>query len=157
MIGNVERTAGVADAANRLGELPHDLGPLGIAEVQVVGRADRLAAGARDVARRLGHREHRAAIRIEVAEAAVASRPTRPAPRVVPLTRTTPADAPGRAMVLVPTVWSYCRYAQRLLAMTGDAISASNAACAGGARRRVVDSDSCCTRRCHAGSRIGRR
>ena len=34
---------------------------------------------------------------------------------------------PGCAMVLVPTVWSYCRYAQRLLAMTGDAISVSNA------------------------------
>ena len=28
-------------------------------------------------------------------------------PRLLPLTRTTPADAPGGAMVLVPTVWSY--------------------------------------------------
>ena len=58
---HVERAAGVADAADGFADLPHDLGPLGIAEVQVVGRADRLAAGARDVARRFGHGEHRAA------------------------------------------------------------------------------------------------
>ena len=55
---DVERPARVADAADRFADLPHDLRPLGIAEVEVVGRADRLAAGARDVARRLGDGEH---------------------------------------------------------------------------------------------------
>ena len=57
---------------DRLRELPHDRRPLGVAEVQAVGRAERPRAGARDVARRFGHREHRAAIRIEIAVAAVA-------------------------------------------------------------------------------------
>ena len=47
-------------------------GPLGIAEVQAVGRGERPRAGAGDVARRFGDREHRAALRIEIAVAAVA-------------------------------------------------------------------------------------
>ena len=67
-----ERAARLADAFDRLRELPHDRRPLGIAEVQAVGRAERPRAGARDVARRLGHGQHRAAVRIEVAVAAVA-------------------------------------------------------------------------------------
>ena len=57
---------------DRLRELPHDLGPLRIAEVQAVGRANRQRAGARDVARGLGDRQARALSRIELAEAAVA-------------------------------------------------------------------------------------
>src|SRR5207245_1251653 len=44
--------------------------------------------------------------------------------RSVPLTRTTPAPNPGRFSVLVRTMWSYCRYTQRLLAMVGEASSA---------------------------------
>ena len=53
---DVERAARRANTLDRARELPHDLRPLGIAEVQAVGRADRQAAGARDVPRRLGHR-----------------------------------------------------------------------------------------------------
>ena len=69
---HAERAARVADAPHRLAELPHDLGPLGVAEVQVVGGADRLGAGAGDVTGRLGHRQHRPAVRIEVAIPSVA-------------------------------------------------------------------------------------
>ena len=69
---HVERAAGVADAAHGLAELPHDLGPLRVAEVEVVGAANRFGARAGDVARGLGHRQHRAAIRVEIAVAAVA-------------------------------------------------------------------------------------
>ena len=61
-----------ADALNRLRELPHDRRPLGVAEVQAVGRAERPCAGARDVARSLRHRQHRAVIRVEIAVASVA-------------------------------------------------------------------------------------
>ena len=38
---HVERAARVGDALDGLDELPHDLGPLGVAEVQAVGGADR--------------------------------------------------------------------------------------------------------------------
>ena len=48
---DVERPAGRAHALDRARELPHDLGPLRVAEVEAVGRADRQAAGAGDVAR----------------------------------------------------------------------------------------------------------
>ncbi len=40
---------------------PHDGRTLRVAEVEAVGRGERSRAGAGDVARRLGHREHRAA------------------------------------------------------------------------------------------------
>ena len=94
---DVQRAARVGHAFDRLDELPHDLGPLGVAEVQAVGRADRDAAGAGDVARRLGDRQHRAAPRIEVAVAAVAVGRRSPARGRVPFTRTTPALIPGHA------------------------------------------------------------
>ena len=77
---DAEGAARVADAAHRLGKLPHDLRPFGIAEVEVVGGADRLAARARDIARRFGDGEHRAAIGIEITEAAVAIDRDRQAP-----------------------------------------------------------------------------
>ena len=64
---HAERAAGLADALDGLRELPHDRGPLGVAEVEAVGRAERTGAGAGDVARRFGHREHRAAPRVEIA------------------------------------------------------------------------------------------
>ena len=66
-----ERLAGVAHPADRLGELPHHLGPLGVAEVQAVRDRDRPRAGDRDVARRLGDRVHRAQVRVEPAEPAL--------------------------------------------------------------------------------------
>src|SRR5207247_2338938 len=69
---HVERAAGLGDPFDRLDELPHDLGTLGVAEVQAVGRADRHAAGAGDVSRRLRDGEHRAPAGIQVDVAAVA-------------------------------------------------------------------------------------
>ena len=67
-----ERAAGGADAFNRPGELPHDLRPLRVAEIQAVGGAERPAAGAGDVARRFSDRQDGAPIGVEVAVAAVA-------------------------------------------------------------------------------------
>ena len=67
------------------------------------------AAGARDVARRLGDREHRAPAWIEVAVAGRCRRLDIASARVVPLTRTTPAPMPASTSVLVRTMWSYWR------------------------------------------------
>ena len=50
----VERAAGLADAFDGVDELAHDLGPLGVAEVEVVGRGDRLGADGGEVAPALG-------------------------------------------------------------------------------------------------------
>ncbi len=47
--------AACRDAVDRARELPGDLGPLGVAEVEAVGERDRLAAGAGDVERRVHH------------------------------------------------------------------------------------------------------
>ena len=69
---HLQGPARVADAADGLADLPHDLRALGIAEVEVVGRANRLCARARDVSRRLGDGEHRALIRIQITEPPVA-------------------------------------------------------------------------------------
>ena len=69
---NIERATRVADPADGFRKLPHDLRALGIAEVEVVGGADRFAASAGDVAGRLGDCQHRAAVRIEITEAAAA-------------------------------------------------------------------------------------
>src|SRR4051812_1595982 len=67
----VQRATCCANPFDCFGELPHDLGPLRISEVEAVGRAERLRTSAGDVARRLRNREHRAAKRIEVAVSAV--------------------------------------------------------------------------------------
>src|SRR5207244_4064962 len=52
-----EGGAGLAHALDDLGELPHHLGVLGVAEVQAVDQGDGPGADARDVARRLEHGE----------------------------------------------------------------------------------------------------
>ena len=69
---DVQRAACFGDALDGLGELPHDVGPLRVAEVQAVRRAHREGARAGHVARRLGDRQPRALARVEVAVAAVA-------------------------------------------------------------------------------------
>jgi hypothetical protein len=69
---HVERTAGLGDALDRLHELPHDLGPFRVAEVQAVGGADRNRAGTRDVPGRLGHGELGAQPGTEVTVTAIA-------------------------------------------------------------------------------------
>ena len=78
---DAERLAGERHALDRLGELPADLRLLGVAEVEAVGEAERLAADARDVARGLEDRELAAEARVERAEAALAvERQREPAP-----------------------------------------------------------------------------
>ena len=52
----VERLAGRRHAADRGGELAHDLGPFGVAEVHVVGERQRPRADGGQVAPGLGHR-----------------------------------------------------------------------------------------------------
>src|SRR6185437_15475895 len=47
---DAERLGRLRDPLDRLGELVRDRRLLGVAEVEAVGEADRLAAGARDVA-----------------------------------------------------------------------------------------------------------
>ena len=69
---HAQRDTRVADAAHRLGELPHHLGLLGIAEVEAVGDAERLGAGADDVARAFDHGDHCPDVRVQGAVAAVA-------------------------------------------------------------------------------------
>ena len=69
---DLQRPARIADPRHRAGELPHDLRPLRISEVQAVGGADRPSAGAGDVAGRLRHGQHRPAVRVEKAVPPVA-------------------------------------------------------------------------------------
>ena len=64
--------AGVADAANRGDELAHDLGFLGVAEVEAIRRPDRLGSAGGDVAARLGDGKLGSDVRIEPAVAPVA-------------------------------------------------------------------------------------
>ena len=66
-------------------------------------------AGAGDVARGLGDREHRAAARIEVAVAAVAVGRHRQRARRALHADDAGAPCPAGAIVLVRTMWSYCR------------------------------------------------
>ena len=51
----IERPAGFADALDRLHQLAHDLRAFRIAEIEIVGRRQRLGAGRREVAPALGH------------------------------------------------------------------------------------------------------
>ena len=48
--------------------------------------------------------------------------------------RTTPAPIPARTSVLVRTMWSYCRYTQRLLATVGEPRSAQERVAGGDGR-----------------------
>ena len=67
---DAERLAGERHPLDRLGELPADLRLLRVAEVEAVGERERLAADARDVARRLENGELAADARVERADAA---------------------------------------------------------------------------------------
>ena len=67
-----ERAAGVAEAAHRLGQLPGDVRLLGVAEVEVVGRAQRLGADAGEVGGALEHRRDRPPVGVGGDAAAVA-------------------------------------------------------------------------------------
>jgi hypothetical protein len=93
--------AGFRDTFQAADELAHDLGPLGIAEVEVVGDRKRLAAHRRDVAPGFRHRLLAALERIGLAIArrhiACQREALRPS-----CTRTTAASPPGRCSVLPP-------------------------------------------------------
>ena len=70
--GSVEEAAGFRDPFDRLHQLRHDLGPLGIAEIQAIRRRHRPRAHGGKIAAALRHRQFRAFARREVAIAAVA-------------------------------------------------------------------------------------
>ena len=101
---HVERAAGLGEAVDRARELVHDLRALGVPEVQAVGDADRLGAGADEVAAHLGDGHLRALFGGELDEAAVAvDREGEVLVSVLPSlsqgTRTTAASEPGRTTV----------------------------------------------------------
>ncbi len=62
---DAERLGSLRHPLDRLGELPADLGLLGVAEVEAVGEAERLAADAGDVAGRLEDRPRTSRERLE--------------------------------------------------------------------------------------------
>src|SRR5207249_518037 len=78
--GRVERQTRVANARDALLELPHDVGPLGVAVVETVAHGERTRTDRDDIARRLDHGEHGAEIGIEEAVATVAVDGEREAP-----------------------------------------------------------------------------
>ena len=82
--GDPERAARVGHAVDDLGELPHHLGVLGVAEVEAVDERLRHRADAREVARRFDHDEARAGVRVERAEARLAVGGEREAARRCP-------------------------------------------------------------------------
>ena len=67
---NAKRRTAVGETADRLTELPHHRRVLRRAEVEAVGHRDRRRAGDGDVAVRLGQRELRAGVRVELGVAA---------------------------------------------------------------------------------------
>ena len=105
---DAERLGGLRDALDRLGQLPADLGLLRVAEVQAVGKPERLAAGAGDVARGAEHGQGAGAERIALASRRPVERDGEAAVRRV--RRRTAASSPGRRTVREPTSWSYCSY-----------------------------------------------
>src|SRR5690606_33915976 len=70
--GDAELEAGVGEAGDALHELPHRVRVLGRAEVEAVRDGARAGAHGRDVAVRLGERELRARVRVELGVPAVA-------------------------------------------------------------------------------------
>ena len=104
--------AGVADAAHALRELPHDLGLLGVAEVEAVGDGDGLAADAGELraprrrrASRRGTDRGSSSGRCSRPRARALRRVARVPPRAAP----PPRRRPGRTAPTSRTMWSYCR------------------------------------------------
>ena len=102
-----ERLRGLRDPLDRLRELVRDLRLLGIAEVEAVGEADRLTAGARDVARgaRASPGRPRGSRRVSPGAGPCSATAS---PRSDGRRRRTAASRPGRRTVREPTRWSYC-------------------------------------------------
>src|SRR5579864_4020825 len=70
--GNFQFLAGLGDAVDGLGELPHDRRLLGISEIQAIGCADWIRPGTGDLARGFSDRMHGPEPRIEIAPASIA-------------------------------------------------------------------------------------
>ena len=131
---DAERLARLAHPLDDLGELPHHLGMLGVAEVEAVHERDRPRADARDVARGFEHDQPAARARDRAGRSAPCRRSTARAPCFVPLTRSTAASAPGPATVFRNSWWSYWRDTHVLSAIVGVASSASSSRGEVGAR-----------------------
>ena len=120
----VERLAGRRHAADGGGELPHDLGLFGVAEIHVVGDRQRPGADRGHVAPGLGHRLRAAHPRGRRGSSAACSRWSGPAPAAESSSLTTAASAaPGRFTVWPPTVLSYWSQIQAREQRSGQAIS----------------------------------
>jgi hypothetical protein len=104
-----QRQARLAQSLDRFHELMVDLRDRGVAEVQVVGHAERRRPDAGEVAGRLGHGEAGAAARREVDVAGVAVDGRGHAATGALESQHAASPAPGSTTVLVMTWWSYCR------------------------------------------------
>ena len=123
--GDFQLFAGFSDSINGLRKLPHDVGLLGIAKVQAIGRAHGSGARTRHLARRLGDRVHRAQPRIQIAPPPVAIQCHRqPALRTfnpdhAPIARPRPFDRVGLHHVVIllphPALAADVRASQQLL------------------------------------------
>ena len=124
-IGAAEGPAGLAEPGDGLGQLPGDVGLLGVAEVEVVGRPQRLGADAGEVGGALEHGRDRAAARVGGDPAAVAVDATA---RALPSSsaRTAASACSGRRTVRDWTIGSYCSNSGRREARLGLASSASS-------------------------------
>ena len=101
-----ERLARLRHPLDRLGELPSDLGLLGVAEVEAVGEPERLAARTGDVARGLEDRRRTSGERVERADAIGAVETTSARPRYDGRNRSTATSRPGWRTVRDWTSWS---------------------------------------------------
>ena len=131
-------------------------GRSGLPKLRLLVRADRLAARARDVARRFGHGQHRTAMRIEIAEAAVAIDRDRQAAR-----RVLDADDRGRHARLGDGVGADGVVVLAIgPPLAGDGrrrrSRRSNADCADGGGPELAERRAAARACCHDGSCMGR-
>ena len=139
--GSRERGAGLRHAFDGFGELAHDLGPLGIAEIHAVGDGERVGADSGEIAPALGDRLLGAFARIRRRNSGASRRRRWRATFRVPCTRTTAASPPGRCTVSAMTMWSYCSQIQRREESAGEPISVCSAAKIAVRRRHVARVD----------------
>ena len=124
--GDAERLARLAHALDDLGELPHHLGVLGVAEVEAVHERDRPRARSTRRCAPLRARPAGRPCADRAGRSAPCRRSTSASAFVVPFTRSTAASAPGPATVFRNSWWSYWRDTHVLSAIVGVASSASS-------------------------------
>ena len=138
--GDAERRARLGHAVDRLGELPHHLRVLGVAEVQAVDQCHRSRTCTGDVEGGLGHDQAGPRAGVESTPARVAVGRQRDPPGGGPdgartpgaESRSTAASAPGATTVLRKSWWSYWRKAQEGSASRASRSSTSSFGEAGG-------------------------